>query len=281
MSNYEQMLSEVRPSPIAGSWYPGDPERLRRSIKGYLTEADPIQDVVGLIVPHAGHVYSGATAGKAFSLARSITPDVIVIFSPHHAYTTKTLTTSAYGYYATPLGTVPVDHASLSQFNAKLQEIGLAELSYSRHDQEHAIEIQIPFLQTIYDHPFSLLPLMARDMSLVDLERTVDSLFQVIKDKNCLVISSTDLSHFYSLAVAERLDGHLVSAIEHYDAEAIVKAVTEHGSEACGITGLLAMILLTKKLGGKYSRVVDRSTSADVSGDRTSVVGYASAIVTS
>jgi len=278
-----ELKSLVRPSPIAGRWYEGDPQKLDREIRILLDEAgvEPLPGVIGLVAPHAGHVYSGATAAKAYKAASEEKPETIVIFSPHHAFTRFQCVTSAYGAYATPLGSIEVDHAGIGKLDDFLREKCLQGIHYADADTEHAIEIQLPFLQVMYDQRFKLIPLMLREFSMDELDIFVEGLVEILSTKRFLIISSTDLSHFYPEPTAERLDGRLIEAVGRYSITDTIMALSKDGSEACGATGLLATLAATRKLGGKKVTILGHTTSAQVTGDRSSVVGYLAAAITS
>lgn len=279
----KKMIHDARPSPIAGSWYPGDPSRLAQSINGFLATSSEIKlsgSPIGLIVPHAGHLYSGQTAAKAFKAIENFKPELVVIFSPHHAYTQHACSATAYGYYQTPLGKVSVNHELIDKISDELVRNGHDPIFISQSEKEHAIEIQLPFLQKIFSHEFSLIPLMLRDLS-GDLTRDlVKTMVGVIDGKKSLVISSTDLSHFYPVEIANKLDGYLVKALADFSVEELIKAVNDKGSEACGISGLILTLLLTKMLGAKRCQITGYATSAEVTGETSSVVGYVSAVIT-
>src|SRR6266542_5854641 len=143
-------MIDVRPSPIAGKWYEGDPKMLARIVDGYLDEAQLPEldgEVIAVVAPHAGHTYSGAVAGYAFAALRGRTPDLVAVVAPmHHPYSEHVLTT-AHEAYSTPLGNVPVDKDALHELDAILNsEVGFG-LSPVQNDPEHSLEIELPFLQ--------------------------------------------------------------------------------------------------------------------------------------
>lgn len=277
-----ELFDRVRPSPIAGRWYEGDECNLRLSIQRMLGEAatQPLGNVIGLIAPHAGHVYSGATAALAYKAGANERPATIVILSPHHAFTRHQCVSSAFGSYATPLGKVEVDHDRLARLDQFLRGNGFHGIHFAGEDSEHAIEIQLPFLQVVFHHPFKLVPLMLRDLSQIELDLFTDGLVEVLADTQPLIVSSTDLSHFYPEQVALAMDGRLIEAVGRYSIPDTIKALTIEGSEACGAVGLLATMAITEKLGGKRITILGHTTSADVTGDTTSVVGYMAAAIT-
>ncbi len=161
-------ISEVRPSPIAGRWYSANSRALSDLIDGYLAAVRlaPLEgSVVALIVPHAGHQYSGPVAAYAFRAVSGLKINLVAVVSPMHQYYPQPLLTSAHQAYATPLGIIPVDGAAVAAVNAALEAtlgFGLSEVAY---DSEHSLEIELPFLQRTLSAPFQLLPIMMRDQS--------------------------------------------------------------------------------------------------------------------
>jgi len=161
-------LTDPRPSPIAGSWYPGKPEVLRRidwNLSGRAVVPEFEGQPVGVIVPHAGYIYSGLTAAHAFKALQGMRFTRVIILSPSHQPYHQPLLTTGHDAYATPLGLVPVDHKALGKLNKLLSEDGWLELASVRRDQEHSLEIELPFLQTTLSEDFWLVPLMMVDQS--------------------------------------------------------------------------------------------------------------------
>ncbi|HEY44149.1 MAG TPA: AmmeMemoRadiSam system protein B, partial [Anaerolineae bacterium] len=230
-------MIDVRPSPISGTWYPGDPETLAQSIDHYLNDiviTPLLGELKGVIVPHAGHRYSGQVAAHAFRYLEGLTPEVVAVISPlHHPHLGQVLTTG-HDAYGTPLGNVPVDHALLQRFEAELNENGGIEVSYVRNDGEHSLEIELPFLQRVLPQPFRLLPLMLRDQSRPTVEAVGHALGKVLIDQSAILVASSDLSHFYPQPMAQRLDAEVLSRIEAYDPSGVLSAEEEGLGFACG-----------------------------------------------
>ena len=160
-------MPNARPSPIAGTWYPGERVALEESIDGFLTDTPDIQlpgDLIGLIAPHAGHRYSGHVAAHAFRCVSALHPQVVVIVSPYHQLHAAELLTSGHETYWTPLGEVPIDHNLVEGLRSELKDREL-ELVPVIQDQEHALEIELPFLQRTLANPFALVPIMMREQS--------------------------------------------------------------------------------------------------------------------
>lgn len=277
-----QVLSSVRPSPIAGTWYEGAPQSLARSIDAYMDEAalpDLPGELVAVIAPHAGHRYSGAVAGYAFAALRGRTFDLAAVIAPmHHPYR-ESLLTSAHAAYATPLGNVPVDRAAVDELNQALEAslgIGLSAVS---NDPEHSLEIELPFLQRALAGDFKLLPVMVRAQQPAVSLALGEALAKVLRGKNAILVASTDLSHFYEQKVALRLDRIMLEQIEAFSPEGIFQAERSGTGFACGHAAMAAVLWAARELGADTVRVLRHATSGDVTGDYSSVVGYASAVV--
>jgi hypothetical protein len=243
---------------------------------------DPAARIVGLLVPHAGIIYSGPVAAYAFQRVRGLAVEVVAILCPSHFHDDGPLLTSAHAAYETPLGVVPVDQAAVGQVRAALAEaLGLPAnlaLAAIRHDREHAIEIELPFLQQVLAPGFSLLPLMLRDQTAPVARAAAEALAGVLAGRRSLVIASSDLSHYHPQPVALRLDQELLRPVEAFDPAGVL-AVHEAGRGfACGVGALTGALWAARALGASTVRVVRHATSGDVSGDYDAVVGYAAAV---
>jgi AmmeMemoRadiSam system protein B len=273
-------MNQPRPSPIAGTWYPGSPEALARSVDAQLaaaTSVRPAGDLVALIVPHAGHRYSGAVASQAFHLLRGISIDTVVILSPMHQPYPGRILTSAHPAYQTPLGTVSVDSETLEAIEAALPN-GL-RLERVARDTEHSLEIELPFLQRALSGPFRLVPLMLRDQSAITAEALGRALAVTLRDRSCLLVASSDLSHFYPDAVARDLDAYLLSRVEAFDPRGVIEAEEDGKGFACGRAAIAAALWAARGLGASRVHVLGYANSGEVTGDTASVVGYGAAAV--
>lgn len=273
---------DIRPSPIAGQWYPGDPQRLSVSVDRYINEAKLPElkgDVVAIITPHAGHVYSGPVAGYAFAALRGLKPELVAVISPmHHPYHEPLLTT-AHAAYATPLGAIPVDAEAVRQVDELLlNELGFG-LEYIRRDREHSLEIELPFLQRVIGSEFKLLPIMVRDQSVKVTRSLGQCLAKTLRGRNALLVASTDLSHFYPQQIANDLDDEMLRCIESFDPEAVISAEEQGRGFACGRGAVATVLWAAKDLGADRVVVLNHATSGDVTGDTSQVVGYGAAVV--
>src|SRR5215212_7340971 len=276
------MALEVRPSPIAGRWYHSDPELLARSVDDYLDSAqlpDLDGEVLAVIAPHAGHTYSGPVAGYAFAALRGQSPDLVAVVGPmHHPYV-EPLITTAYDAYATPLGDVPVDKDALRQLDIALKsELGFG-LSPVERDPEHSLEIELPFLQRVLASDWKLLPVMVRVREPRVSQGLGKALAQVLRDKNFVMVASTDLSHFYNQPTALTYDRAMLNAIESFNPDGAFDLERAGKGFACGLGAFTAVLWAARELGADKVQVLRHATSASVTGDSASVVGYGAAAI--
>lgn len=274
---------DVRPSPIAGRWYTADPQRLAQQVDAYLQAAQipPLEgEVVGVVAPHAGHMYSGAVAGYAFAALRGMRPEVVAVVSPmHHPYPDPILST-AHQAYATPLGTIPVARELLMELDERLQRSLGISIALIRRDPEHSLEIELPFLQRAIPHGFRLLPVMLREQGAWVARALGNALAETIAQHNAVLVASTDLSHFYPQKVAEELDAYILKQVEAFDPEGVLRAEAEGRGFACGHGALAAVLWAAKQLGADRVKILRYATSGDTSGDYDQVVGYGAAVIT-
>ncbi len=276
------VLTDLRPSPIAGTWYEGDPLRLARAVDGYLNAARlPALhgQVIALIAPHAGHRYSGPVAGYAFATVRGQAFDTVAVVSPYHNYDPRPLLTTAHAAYATPLGLVPTDKDALIALDVRLKtELGFG-LSPIARDREHSLEIELPFLQRALSREFSLIPIMIRAQEPQVARGLGHALAAVLEGKKALLVASTDLSHYYDQTTAHMLDAEMLRRFESFDPEAIFEAEYTGKGYACGHAAVAAVLWAARVLGADRVQVLHYATSGDVTGDFHQVVGYGAAVV--
>jgi len=275
-------ISPVRPSPIAGMWYEGHPKNLARIVDGFLDQAELPElpgKVIAVIAPHAGHRYSGAVAGYAFAAVLGQTFDLVAILSPMHQPYRESLLTSAHESYATPLGDVPVNKEITSDLDARLRKQLGEGLTPVAEDQEHSLEIELPFLQRTLAGGFGLLPVMVRTQSAEVCQLLGTALAETLSGKNALIVASTDLSHFYTQEEALTFDSEMLRRIESFSPEEVFRAEREGKGFACGLGALTAVLWAARSLGGNAVKVLRHATSGDVTGDYSSVVGYGAAVV--
>jgi len=271
-------MLDIRPSPISGTWYDGNPRKLAACVDEYLSAAELPEikgNIIAVIAPHAGHVYSGAVAGYAFAVIRELTPDLVVVLSPFHNIESHSLLTTKHQAYSTPLGNIEVDRAALLDLQLNLD----FPITAIANDREHSLEIELPFLQRALKNEFKLLPLMIRAQEVNVAQKIGHALAQTLGNKNALIVASTDLSHFYDQQTAKILDEEMLKRFESFNPESIFDAERMGKGFACGHAAVAAMLRAARELGANKLQILKYATSGDVTGDHSSVVGYGAAVV--
>jgi AmmeMemoRadiSam system protein B len=281
-------LAALRRPVVAGMFYEGTTEALRSQVKScflspfgpgklpVLNKAGP-RKLLGLICPHAGYIYSGAVAANAFfSLAQDGKPETIVILGPNHTGYGSPLSTMREGAWRTPLGDVEID---TKVADALAAESGIIDFDEIAHRQEHSIEVQLPFLQYLYGNKIKFVPICFLMQDLKSATEIGKALAKVLANKNAVVIASSDFTHYESQAKVEKKDTAALNAIEELDEKKFYTVLEAENVSACGYAPIAALISYSKALGAKKAKVLCHKTSGDITGDKTSVVGYAAVTI--
>ncbi len=272
------MIAGVRKSAIAGSWYPGNPRGLRDEIEGALRrvpEEEIAGDIVGLVVPHAGYVYSGAIAAYAYKAIRGGSFDHVLVIGPSHHAFFHGVSLYDRGGYETPLGVVMVDEA----LAGKIAAAGTVVASLPEaHAQEHSIEIQLPFLQVVLAGAFPFVPLLMGEQDMRTCKALADAIVRAVGAGRVLIVGSSDFSHFHPYEQALALDGRALYHLERMDAAGLLEDVESGKCEACGAGPIAVTMLAARRLGAGTAKLLKYANSGDVTGDRRGVVGYAAAV---
>jgi AmmeMemoRadiSam system protein B len=252
-----------RPPAVAGLFYPDDASELHDVVSGYLRQHSSTALAVppkALIVPHAGYVYSGGIAAAAYATVASLRQTIrrIVLIGPSHRVYLRGMAVPAASSFATPLGVVTIDKT----LKASLLQRGAVIESDTPHAQEHSLEVQLPFLQLLFDD-FTLLPLV---LGSVAPEDVAAALAHVWGDAATLVLVSSDLSHYHAYMQAQRIDAATSAAI-------LRRETTLEGEQACGAAGINGLLCLAGQRQLPVSEIA-RCNSGDTAGDRSRVVGY-------
>ncbi len=269
-------LLTTRPPAVAGIFYPAHAQKLRSDIDEMMSEAEhtPIPSVSAVIVPHAGYVYSGRVAAAAFRQLGQTPWDVVVVMSPNHRDYFRGV--SVYpGNYRTPLGVVPVDATLAKQLSEAHPQIVLSRLG---HQQEHGIEVELPFLQYLFGE-FVLLPIVMADQGWAMCERLASALEKVLSGKKVLVVASSDLSHFHRQEEAQVLDHHVISDVEMFDERRLHDDIRAGRCEACGYGPIIVSMMMARRSGCHTARVLTYRTSGDSNHDYNEVVGYLAGVM--
>jgi len=260
----------TRKSAVMGQFYPADPKEITDMFAHYNKILDEnIEDKRlleqkprAIIVPHAGYVYSAFTANVAYRLLENTHAKKVVVIGPSHRVYLKGTSISDFDQYETPFGPLQIDHTLVNELKEKFS---LSFIPDAHH--EHSTEVQMPFIKS-YDREASVVELVYGDEDPQNIEKIIEYL---LKDPSVVVVISTDLSHYYDINKAKELDNICLNAVKNLDVREL-----HQGCEACGKIGVEAMLTVAKKEDLK-SILLDYRTSADASGDKSSVVGYMSA----
>lgn len=265
------MASTVRPSAVAGQFYPGDPKVLLRDIQEYTEPRTEKYRALGCVVPHAGYMYSGHVAGALYSSL--VLPERYVVLCPNHTGMGAPLAIMSEGAWQTPLGEVSIDSRLASALRSKfplLSEDGLA------HQYEHALEVQLPFLQSLAKN-FSFVPITIGTSRLDVLQALGKIIADAIAESKepVLVIASSDMNHYESDAATRVKDRKAIDRVLALDPAGLHETVQREHITMCGYGPTVAMLTAAKRMGATRAELVKYATSGDVSGDRDQVVGYA------
>lgn len=270
--------TDIRKAAVAGMFYPGEKQALKQQIDQLLSSASSKRvdgKILGIISPHAGYVYSGPVAAEAFNQLRGKQYDVVVVIAPSHREYIAGVSIFNGSAYETPLGSVPIEFDLANKMIDSDEKI---ISSFAGHHQEHSLEVQLPFLQSVLVE-FKLIPIVMGEQDY-DICKTLGiTLSNVLKEYNALIVGSSDLSHFHSYSEAERLDSIIVDHINHFDDEALAQDLKSGTCEACGGGPMISTMIACKQLGANKMSVLKYMNSGDITGDRHEVVGYLSAAI--
>ncbi len=275
--------TSVRPSPIAGTWYSGNPQQLAQTVDAYINDADLPElpgRVVGVVAPHAGYQYSGPVAGYAFKAVQGRHFDRVAVLSPMHQYMPYRVLTSAHSAYRTPLGEIPLAKDKLAEIDTQFQmETGL-NLTPVANDQEHSLEIELPFLQRALSGDFELIPIMMRDQTRQVAQALGHALAETLDSESCLLVASSDLSHYYPESKANQLDDRVLQTLADFSPEGLFDLHERGLGQACGLSPIATVLWAAREWGADKVTLLNYNTSAAATGDRSAVVGYGAAAIT-
>ena len=270
-------MKKLRKAAVAGLFYPAEPGQLSDQIKLLLSVSRPegnFGNISGIISPHAGYIYSGRTAAYGFNLLKNKNFRNVIILSPsHREYFPGACIYDGDGY-TTPLGIVEINKEMAQKIIEGSKTIFPGEQG---HRQEHAIEVQVPFLQTILQD-FKIIPIVMGDQSKIFIDELASKLAKVI-DKDTVIVASSDMSHYYSKEKADELDSIVENAVNNFEYNKLQEYLDRRVCEACGGGPIVAMMKASYLANRKKSNVLNRSDSGDVTGDFNQVVGYLSAVI--
>jgi AmmeMemoRadiSam system protein B len=268
----------IRRAAVAGTWYPGSAAALAAAVDRHLDDAGrdvavECADLVALVAPHAGLMYSGPVAAYAYRLLRGRVFDVAVLVGPSHFVPFDGVSIHASGGFETPLGVAPIDEACAA---ALMSATSIVHEHPSAHAREHSLEMQLPFLQRLA--PDAKIVPLVMGFQTADTARTLgDALAAAVDRKRALLVASTDLSHYHDAATASRLDAVVIDHVSRFDADGLQAVLEARPEHACGGGPMVAVMRAARQMGARDAAVLHYADSGDVSGDKTAVVGYLAA----
>ncbi len=274
----------VRPPAVAGAFYPGSPSELAKMIAQQFHEA-PKPEITGrpvaIISPHAGYIYSGGIAARGFKILEGESYKTAIVISPSHMAYFAGVTAFDGKAYSTPLGEILIDRKLTEKIASASDLISLSNTGHTVGGgrSEHALEVQLPFLQTTLGD-FSLVAIMMGDQNYETCEALGNAIADAVKENNdVLIVASSDLSHFHDSQTAKRLDSVVIDRVENYDYRGLAEDLAKHKTEACGGAPIIAAMIAAEKLGAGSAAIAGYGDSGDITGDKSSVVGYLSAVI--
>jgi len=271
-------MTRIRKAAVAGTWYPGTAPTLAAAVDRHLERADERAtevsgDLMALIAPHAGLMYSGPVAAHAYRLLRGRTFDVAVLVGPSHFVGFDGVSIYLGDGFETPFGIAPIDAACV---HALLASSPIVREHPPAHIREHSLEMQLPFLA----HLAPGLPIVPLVMGYQTAETAFalgDALAAALRGRTALLVASTDLSHYHDAASAAALDRVVIDCVTRFDADGLQAALTVNPGHACGGGPAVAVMRAARLAGARDAVVLDYADSGDVSGDKSAVVGYLAA----
>ncbi len=270
-------MSRIRKPAVAGYFYPKETTTLRNQVIDLLESTEKsngFKNIFGIIAPHAGYIYSGRTAAFVYNLVKYKEFKTVIIISPSHREYFPGISIYDGDAYLTPLGIVNINQtvSNLLADNSKVIFRGK-----QGHNQEHAVEVQLPFLQTVLPD-FEIVPVVMGDQGKMFVDELAEQIAKVADEKT-LIVASSDLSHYYSKQTANELDSIVSKRIAEFDYDRLQEDLDSRRCEACGAGAILSLMKSADKLSKRKAAVIHRSDSGDVSGDNNEVVGYLSAVI--
>ncbi len=276
---------QIRTPAVAGMFYPGEKNELKESIHqcflhsfgpGKLPPTEEKKKIYGVICPHAGYMYSGPIACHSFYSISSESPELFIIIGPNHWGVGCNVAAMKDCSWETPLGQVEVDSDAASELS-KISNI--VDLDFFSHTKEHSLEVQVPMLQEVYSK-FKILPIILIDQEKNTAEEIGEAVATISKQKNSMIIGSSDFTHYEPNEFAHDQDKALIEPILDLDVDQFYKVLYEKNVTACGYGAIASTMIACKKLGATKGELLKYATSGDITGDTSSVVGYGSIIFT-
>ncbi len=260
-----------RQAAVAGQFYPADRDELTSQLDSLLLAREKPVKVTGLIVPHAGYIYSGAVAGEVFASVEI--PQQVILIGPNHHGSGENIAVSGVDSWVTPLGDIPV----ATTLRGKLvQQIDALSIDDRAHQDEHSLEVMLPFLLRRQPQ-LQIVPIVLGQLSLADCLELGREIARVVQNTagEVLLLASTDMNHFSTAEVSEQLDFMAIDAMTAYDPQRLYRVVRENHISMCGVLPTIVVMQAAYDLGARTCQLVRYAHSGQVNGDNRRVVGYA------
>jgi MEMO1 family protein len=269
------MAATIRHPAVAGRFYPNDPSTLHNDLNTYLSTPNPPTSALGCVAPHAGYMYSGPVAGAVF--ARLALPRRLIVLGPNHTGKGRPLAIMSAGTWETPLGQAPIDSSLADEIKKRCP---LLSEDADAHLREHAIEVELPFLQARRPD-FTFVPIALGTGQFAALETLGHAIADAVQAQaeRILIVASSDMNHYENDAITRVKDHKAIERILALDARGLFEVVMREDISMCGFGPTIVMLTAAKRLGATSAELVMYATSGDVSGDRDMVVGYAGVVV--
>ena len=272
------MSKTIRKPAVAGMFYPDDPTELRKVISDLLEDNKPTKkynDIIGIVAPHAGYQYSGKSAAIAYNVLKENSDfKIAIILSPSHHVHFDGCSIYNGDYYQTPLGDVPICKVIAEFIDVNCKNIFLSKKGHTR---EHAIEVQLPFLQMI-NEDFYIVPIIIGNQSAEYIRELSDALSGIINEQ-IVIIASSDLSHFHNYEIAKKMDSIVINNINNFEYPDLYTSLSNGECEACGGGAIVSLLETADVSDINNAEVLSYTNSGDITNDKSSVVGYLSAVV--
>jgi len=266
-------MTNNRKACVAGFFYPAQQNSLLEFLSSNVHHDGAIQNAVGIVMPHAGYVYSGVTAAKTISQIR--VPDTVILLGPNHTGCGTEFSIMEKGRWTIPLGTISVDEKLAKNL---IDACGLLIDDQTAHLREHSLEVQLPFLFYCNSN-VKIVPITIASNDFDDCQQVGEAIAECIKDKDVLILASSDMTHYETLSSAEEKDHSAIDAILALDEKKLAETVISKRISMCGFMPVFITLVAAKKLGAKGAELIDYRTSGETSGDYESVVGYAGIVI--
>jgi len=275
---------QIRTPAVAGMFYPKEKDELKTVIRdcflhsfgpGKVPPTANDENILGVICPHAGYMYSGPVATNSFYSISSQKPELVIIVGPNHWGIGCGVAAMKEGQWQTPLGNVEVDTESAIQINKITKVI---ELDFFSHTRDHSLEVQVPILQEVYSHKFKILPIILINQDYRTAKEVGSAIAKIANTKKTMIVGSSDFTHYEENSYAHKQDTALIEPILDLDVEGFYRVLQENQVSACGYGAIASTMVACKELGAKKGKLLKYATSGDVTGDKSSVVGYASIV---